>query len=210
MTADEDVPVEERTIHELVAQQNAAARLGGPEPRRRKQRDAGKMLVRDRLAHLFDDGFEVEDGLLARMADGLPGDAVVTATGKVGGRPVRVIANDYTVKAGTWGRKTFEKITRMQDVALEIGAPVAYLVDSAGARIDEQFESYVGRRAWGNIFANQIRLSGKVPQVCAMFGPSPRAAPTSPPCATTSSWSRARPPPTSGPHGWRRWPPARR
>lgn len=150
-----------------------AARLGGPEKYRQRQLDSGKLLVRDRIERLLDPGFRVEDGLLARFEQGLPGDAVVTVIGKIAGRTVCVIANDFTVKAGTWGHKTFEKITRMQDVALEIGAPLIYLIDSAGARIDEQFESYAGRRAWGNIFFNLVKLSGKVPQLCALFGPSP-------------------------------------
>lgn len=160
-------------IHKLAAEKLAAARTGGGEKYRKRQVEAGKLLVRDRLEILLDPGWEVEDGLLARFEQGLPGDAVVTLTGLVEGRQVCVIANDYTVKAGTWGRKTFEKITRMQELAVEIGAPLIYLIDSAGARIDEQFESYAGRRAWGNIFANQIKFSGRVPQLCAMFGPSP-------------------------------------
>ncbi|MBA3621685.1 MAG: acyl-CoA carboxylase subunit beta [Euzebyales bacterium] len=160
-------------LHKRAAEKIEAARLGGAQKYRDRQIAAGKLLVRDRLERLLDPGFGVEDGLLARSEQGLPGDAVVTAMGKVGGRPVCVVANDYTVKAGTWGRKTFEKITRMQEVALEIGAPLIYLIDSAGARIDEQFESYAGRRAWGNIFYNLVKLSGRVPQVCAMFGPSP-------------------------------------
>ena len=67
------------------------------------------------------------------------------------------------MKAGTWGRRTFEKITRMQELADQIGAPLVYLVDAAGARIDEQFDSYAGRHAWGNIFFNQIAFSGPGP-----------------------------------------------
>ena len=160
-------------MHERARQTNAEARLGGPEKNREKQLAAGKMLVRQRLEKLFDNGWEVEDGLLTRTQEELPGDAVVTAFGEVHGRPVGVIANDYTVKAGTWGHKTFVKITRLQEQAVEMGAPIVYLVDSAGARITEQFESYVGRRAWGNIFYNQVQFSGRVPQLCAMFGPSP-------------------------------------
>lgn len=170
MTAAETAPA---TPGERIREAVAAASLGGSEAAREKQHAAGKMLVRERLALLFDDDVEVEDGLLARSAEGLPGDAVVTCFGRVHGRPVAVIANDYTVKAGTWGQKTFVKITRLQEQAVEMGVPIVYLVDSAGARITEQFESYVGRRAWGNIFANQIRISGRVPQLCAMFGPSP-------------------------------------
>lgn len=159
--------------HEELAARVAAAQLGGSEKQRQKQIEAGKMLVRDRLELLFDDGWSFEDGLLARFDEGLPGDAVVTCVGNVDGRPVCVIANDYTVKAGTWGKRTFEKIVRMQELADSIGAPLVYLFDSAGARIDEQFESYAGRRAWGNIFYNQVQFSGRVPQVCALFGPSP-------------------------------------
>jgi len=160
-------------LHEQLAAKLAAAQLGGTEKQRQKQVDAGKMLVRDRLALLFDETWEFEDGLLARFEEGLPGDAVVTCVGTVDGRQVCVIANDYTVKAGTWGKRTFEKIVRMQELADSIGAPIVYLFDSAGARIDEQFESYAGRRAWGNIFYNQVQFSGRIPQVCALFGPSP-------------------------------------
>ncbi|SQD97719.1 putative methylcrotonoyl-CoA carboxylase [Parafrankia sp. Ea1.12] len=159
--------------HEELERKLTAARLGGSETQRRKQVEAGKMLVRDRLALLFDDGWSFEDGLLARFEEGLPGDAVVTCVGRVDGRTVCVIANDYTVKAGTWGKRTFEKIVNMQRTADDIGAPLVYLFDSAGARIDEQFESYAGRRAWGNIFYNQVQYSGRIPQVCALFGPSP-------------------------------------
>src|SRR5690606_4055775 len=115
----------------------------------------------------------LEDGLLARFSEGLPGDAVVCAYGDVDGRRVCVIANDYSVKAGTWGKRTFEKITFAQTTATDAGIPIVYLCDSAGARIDEQFESFAGRHAWGNIFYNQVQIWGRVPQVCALFGPSP-------------------------------------
>ncbi|MBX6382379.1 MAG: acyl-CoA carboxylase subunit beta [Microbispora sp.] len=160
-------------VHEELRHRLESARLGGSEKNRQKIVDSGKLLVRRRLELLFDDGFDFEDGLLARHEEGLPADAVVTCVGKVDGRDVCVIANDYSVKAGTWGKRTFEKIVRMQEIADQIGAPIVYLFDSAGARIDEQFESYAGRRAWGNIFYNQVQFSGRVPQVCALFGPSP-------------------------------------
>lgn len=160
-------------LYERARESNARARLGGSEAAREKQHAAGKLLVRERLELLFDDDWQVEDGLLARFEEGLPGDAVVTAFGNVHGHPTAVIANDYTVKAGTWGAKTFRKIVRTQEQAVELGVPIIYLVDSAGARISEQFESYIGRSAWGNIFHRQIAVSGRIPQVCAMFGPSP-------------------------------------
>jgi acetyl-CoA carboxylase carboxyltransferase component len=162
-----------RDLAAELAERTATARLGGSASSRDKVVARGQLLVRDRLRLLLDDDAEFEDGLLARASDGLPGDAVVTVVGKVDGRTTCVIANDFTVKAGTWGRRTFEKITRMQELADQIGAPLVYLVDAAGARIDEQFDSYAGRHAWGNIFFNQIAFSGRIPQVCALFGPSP-------------------------------------
>ena len=160
-------------LHHQLAERVSVARLGGSEASRTKIRESGKMLVRDRLALLFDNDDYLENGLLARHEEGLPGDAVVTAFGRVDGREVCVIANDYSVKAGTWGKRTFEKIIYAQETAVASGIPIVYLFDSAGARIDEQFESFAGRHAWGNIFYNQVRISGRVPQVCALFGPSP-------------------------------------
>jgi acetyl-CoA carboxylase carboxyltransferase component len=82
------------------------------------------------------------------------------------------MANDPTVKAGSWGPKTVEKILRIQERALALRAPIVYLVDSAGARIDQQVQMFPGRRHAGRIFFNQVRLSGVVPQVCVLFGPS--------------------------------------
>ena len=160
-------------VYEELRERTRVAAIGGSASQRRKQINAGKMLVRDRLRYLLDDEPEFEDGALARHEESLPGDAVVTCVGKIDGRTVCVIANDFTIKAGTWGKRTFEKITRMQDLADQLGAPIVYLMDAAGARIDEQFESYAGRKAWGNIFYNQVQYSGRVPQICALFGPSP-------------------------------------
>lgn len=162
-------------IEELRAKVRKALE-GGSGSARARHVGAGKLLVRDRLKQLFDDGFDFEDGLLAGVDRDLPSDAIVTCVGKVHGRDVAVIANDMTVKAGSWGHTTFLKLTRMQELAKETGIPLVYLVDSAGARVDEQAESYLGRRAWGNIFYNQVVTSGVVPQVCALFGPSPAGA----------------------------------
>ena len=126
----------------------------------------GKRPVRDRIARLLDAGSFVEDALLANASAGdLPADGVVTGTGAIDGRPVCVMANDPTVKAGSWGARTVEKIVRLTEYALEHEVPVVYLVDSAGARITDQVELFPGRRGAGRIFANQVRLSGRVPQV---------------------------------------------
>ena len=82
------------------------------------------------------------------------------------------MANDPTVKAGSWGPKTVEKILRIQERALKLQVPLVYLVDSAGARITDQVQMFPGRRGAGRIFHNEVRLSGQVPQVCLLFGPS--------------------------------------
>jgi acetyl-CoA carboxylase carboxyltransferase component len=132
-----------------------------------------KLFVRDRLDLLLDSGSFVEDGLLANaLADDLPADGVVTGTGTIDGRPVCVMANDPTVKAGSWGARTVEKIVRLTELALRDELPVIWLVDSAGARITDQVELFPGRRGAGRIFYNQVRLSGRVPQICCLFGPS--------------------------------------
>ncbi len=133
----------------------------------------GKMFARDRIAALVDPGSFVEDGLYANaLADGLPADGVVTGSARVDGRPVRLMANDSTVKAGSWGARTVEKIIRTIESAYREGVPMAYLVDSAGARITDQVDLFPGRRGAGHIFYNQVRASGSIPQVCALFGPS--------------------------------------
>lgn len=132
-----------------------------------------KLFVRDRLDLLLDPGSFVEDALLANAgATDLPADGVVTGTGTVDGRAVCVMANDPTVKAGSWGARTVEKIVRLTEYALRHELPVFWLVDSAGARITDQVELFPGRRGAGRIFYNQVKLSGRVPQICCLFGPS--------------------------------------
>jgi methylmalonyl-CoA decarboxylase subunit alpha len=134
---------------------------------------SGKLFARERIAILVDEGSFTEDGRFANaLADGLPADGVITGTATVDGRPVAIMANDSTVKAGSWGARTVEKIIRIIERALEAGVPMIYLVDSAGARITDQVEMFPGRRGAGRIFHTQIAASGSVPQVCALFGPS--------------------------------------
>jgi acetyl-CoA carboxylase carboxyltransferase component len=151
----------------------ARALTGGPERHRAKAAEQGKLPVRERVARLLDPGSFVEDGLLAGgEEDGLGAEGVVTGLGTVGGRPVAVMANDPTVKAGSWAPRTVTKILRIQERALSLMMPIVYLVDSAGARINEQVQMFPGRAHAGRIFFNQVRLSGVVPQVCVLFGPS--------------------------------------
>ncbi|WP_027954324.1 acyl-CoA carboxylase subunit beta [Halobacillus kuroshimensis] len=146
---------------------------GGAEKYHEKNAEKGKMFVRDRLQLLFDEDIDIEDAFFANcQSEGLPADGVVTGIGKINGETVCVMANDSTVKAGSWGARTVEKIIRIQETALKINAPMLYLVDSAGARITDQVDMFPNRRGAGRIFHNQIKLSGRVPQVCLLFGPS--------------------------------------
>lgn len=142
---------------------------------REKLKAEGKLFVRDRLKLLLDPGTEFqEDFLFARNQEAdTPADGVVTGVGTVGGRPVCVMANDYTVKAGSWGEKTIQKIVRIQERAQRLQVPMIYLVDAAGGRISEQIKIFPGRFHAGRIFYNEVQLSGVVPQVCVLFGPSP-------------------------------------
>ena len=133
----------------------------------------GKLFARTRIERLIDADSFIEDGLLANSGDeSLPADGVVTGFGKIQGRSVGILANDSTVKAGSWGWRTVEKMIRLQEEAVKLGVPVFYLIDSAGARITDQLEMFPGRRGAGKIFNMQCRLSGHVPQICILFGPS--------------------------------------
>lgn len=138
-----------------------------------KLRNQGKLTARERIAELVDPGTFVEDGVFANAVDpDLPADGVVTGRGAVDDRPIVVVANDPMVKAGSWGARTVEKIVRATEIALAEQLPIVWLVDSAGARITDQVELFPGRRGAGRIFYNQVRLSGQVPQICCLFGPS--------------------------------------
>ncbi|SFA75155.1 Acetyl-CoA carboxylase, carboxyltransferase component [Lentibacillus halodurans] len=146
---------------------------GGQEKYHQKNEEKGKMFVRKRLELLFDDDMDIEDAFFANsMDEDLPSDGVVTGVGQINDQDVCVMANDSTVKAGSWGKRTVEKIIRIQETAAKLEIPMLYLVDSAGARITDQVEMFPGRRGAGRIFHNQIKLSGRVPQVCLLFGPS--------------------------------------
>ena len=138
-----------------------------------KLREQNKLTARERLDLLLDEGSFVEDGLFANViADELPADGVVTGLGTIEARQIAVMANDPTVKAGSWGARTVEKIIRIQETAARLRVPLFYLVDSAGARITDQIEMFPGRRHAGRIFFNEVQLSGAVPQICMLFGPS--------------------------------------
>jgi methylmalonyl-CoA decarboxylase subunit alpha len=146
---------------------------GGAPKYHEKLKESKKLFARERIQLLCDKKSFVEDGLFANCNDPeLPADGVVTGLGRIDGRTIALMANDSTVKAGSWGARTVEKIIRIQETAERLGVPLFYLVDSAGARITDQVEMFPGRRGAGRIFRNEANLSGKIPQICLLFGPS--------------------------------------
>ncbi|MDQ0339208.1 acetyl-CoA carboxylase carboxyltransferase component [Caldalkalibacillus uzonensis] len=162
-----------RALEETLKQRIAQIEQGGEEKYHHKAKEQNKLFVRERLRLLLDEDTFVEDGKFANFSAGdLPADGVVTGLGKINGQTVCVMANDSTVKAGSWGARTVEKIIRIQETAETLKVPLLYLVDSAGARITDQVEMFPNRRGAGRIFYNQVKLSGVIPQICLLFGPS--------------------------------------
>src|SRR5262245_58230080 len=153
--------------------------MGGPE-RVARQHERGKLTVRDRLDLLFDAGSFVELGLLAHQQpvrgaqaaepERTPADGVVTGHGLVDGRQVWVIAYDFTVMAGSMGAVGEQyKCARVRELALRYRRPIVWLLDSAGARIQEAAGStFAGS---GHLFHDQVTMSGVIPQVAAVMGP---------------------------------------
>ncbi len=158
---------------ETVKERAREVERGGAEKYHAKNLEVGKLFARERIRLLVDEGSFVEEAKFANVLDpSLPSDGVITGTATVDGRLVALMANDSTVKAGSWGARTVEKILRIQEIAVQLRCPMLYLVDSAGARITDQVEMFPGRRGAGRIFYNEVGMSGMVPQVCLLFGPS--------------------------------------
>ena len=149
---------------------------GGPDKVRR-QHEQGKLTARERVAGLFDPDrpwFEV--GLLVaydRYDGQAPAAGVVTALGLIGGRPVVVVANDATVKAGAWWPETIQKILRTQEIAMRERIPIVYLVDSAGVNLPYQDGVFPGQYGAARIFYynSLMRRYLRVPQIAAVMGP---------------------------------------
>jgi acetyl-CoA carboxylase carboxyltransferase component len=166
-------PSQDEPGHPHLAELRETVERGGAPKYHEANAKKGKLFVRERIRLLVDEGSFAEDGLYANaLAKDLPADGVVTGTATIQGRPVALMANDSTVKAGSWGARTVEKIIRIIELAYRTRVPMIYLVDSAGARITDQVEMFPGRRGAGKIFHTQVRASGSIPQVCALFGPS--------------------------------------
>lgn len=165
----------QQELAEELRERLATAALGGPERSRERHLARGKMLPRDRVARLLDEGSPfIEIAPLA--ADGLyggeaPGAGVIAGIGLVHGRHVMVVCNDPTVKGGTYFPMTVKKHLRAQEIALENRLPCLYLVDSGGAFLPKQDEVFPDRDHFGRIFFNQARMSAeRIPQLAAVLG----------------------------------------
>ncbi len=154
---------------------SSEARRGGSEKARKRHEERGKLLVRDRIERLLDpDTAFLEISPLAAygMYDGkVPAAGIVTGIGRVSGREVMVVANDATVKGGTYYPITVKKHLRAQEIAEQNHLPCIYLVDSGGAFLPLQDEVFPDREHFGRIFYNQARMSAKgIPQIAAVMG----------------------------------------
>src|SRR6185503_8499171 len=161
------------------------AELGGGAERLRRQHDAGKLTARERIALLFDPTtFDEIDALVTHrcqdfgMADQIiPGDGVVCGSGRVDGRLVFAFAQDFTVFGGSLSETNAQKIVKVMDLAMKMGAPIVGLNDSGGARIQEGVISLGG---YADIFLRNTLASGVVPQISAIMGPCAGGAVYSP------------------------------
>src|SRR4051812_22137986 len=155
----------------------AKIRIGGGEDKIERQHRQGKLTARERISLLFDkESFNQEIGLLVAYDEykgAAPAAGVVTSMGRVGGREVVVVANDATVKAGSWWPETIKKILRAQEIAMRSRVPIIYLVDSAGVNLPYQGGVFPGQYGASRIFYyNSImRRYLKVPQISAVMGP---------------------------------------
>jgi acetyl-CoA/propionyl-CoA carboxylase carboxyl transferase subunit len=170
---------------EDLRERKAAAERGGGEERIEAQHEKGKLTARERIEYFFDDGtFHEFDQLRTHRSHNfgmqerrIVGDGVVSGWGEVNGRTVFAFAHDFTVFGGSLGEVFAEKVTKIMDKALEVGAPIVGLNDSAGARIQEGVDSLAG---YADIFHRNQQASGVVPQISAIMGPCAGGAVYSP------------------------------
>src|SRR5258708_36946119 len=136
--------------------EQARIEKGGAHKYHQKNTEPGKLFARERVRLLLDADSFVEDGEFANATDPeLPADGVITGLGKISGRLVAVMANDSTVKAGSWGRRTVEKIIRIQEVAQRQRWPLFYLVDSAGCGVSTHGQKIPARPGPAKNFLKQ-------------------------------------------------------
>ena len=160
-----------------LAERRERAKLGGGEEKIAKQHEAGKLTARERIDLLIDDGTFCEFGIhaqphfsqVAMAGREAPADGVITGYGRVDGRMVAVCAYDFTVMAGSMGMTGELKVTRLRELALTKRMPMVWLLDSAGARIQEAVGSLFAGS--GHLFREEVIASGVIPQVAALMGP---------------------------------------
>ena len=160
----------ERSLREEIAD----IERGGPEKYVERLAEQGKLFVRDRLELWFGEkGLTFEDGRFAEFDadERLPADGLLTGAAEFEGRDLHVVANDFSVKAGSMAENGVEKFLRTQQAALRTGKPVLYLMDSSGGRIDQQTGFFANREGIGKYYYNHSMLSGRVPQICVLYGP---------------------------------------
>src|SRR5271169_5173134 len=166
-----------RPLVEDLQARRAALKLGGGEEKIAQQHEREKLTARERIALLIDEGSFVEIGIHAkphfsqRAMDNVdaPADGVITGYGKVDGRLVAVCAYDFTVMAGSMGMTGELKVTRLRELALTKRIPFIWLLDSAGARIQEAVGSLFAGS--GHLFREEVVMSGVIPQIAALMGP---------------------------------------
>jgi acetyl-CoA carboxylase carboxyltransferase component len=164
-----------RALAERLRGERARAALGGGEKAQARHREQGKMFVRDRIARLLDEGspfLEFSHLAAGGLYDGAaPAAGIVTGAGRISGVECMIVANDATVKGGTYFPITVKKHLRAQEIALENNLPCVYLVDSGGAFLPMQDEVFPDREHFGRIFFNQARMSAaRIPQISAVMG----------------------------------------
>jgi acetyl-CoA carboxylase carboxyltransferase component len=177
VSAEPAPPSRLRSLAEDLHERRARARLGGGEEKIARQHEAGKLTARERVALLIDEGSFTELGIHAqphfsqRAMEGrdAPADGVITGYGRVDGRMVAVCAYDFTVMAGSMGMTGEIKVTRLRELALTHRIPFVWLLDSAGARIQEAVGSLFAGS--GHLFREEVVMSGVIPQVAALMGP---------------------------------------
>ncbi|WP_265522722.1 carboxyl transferase domain-containing protein [Oerskovia flava] len=165
----------QRALVDELRERTEQAALGGSEAARVRHVGRGKLLPRDRVERLLDEGspfLEISPLAAHGVDDGAwPGAGVIAGIGMVSGRQVMVVCNDATVKGGTYHPLTVKKHLRAQEIALENRLPCVYLVDSGGAFLPRQAEVFPDRDHFGRIFYQQARLSAaRVPQISAVLG----------------------------------------
>src|SRR4051794_29444802 len=166
-----------RPLVEELHERRATARLGGGAEKIERQHAAEKLTARERIDLLVDEGTFTELGIHAGIHHAVrglegreaPADGVITGYGKVDGRPVAVAAYDFTVMAGSMGATGEMKVARLRDLALTKRLPFVWLLDSAGARIQEAVGSLFAGS--GHLFREEVVMSGVIPQVAALMGP---------------------------------------